>query len=61
MIRGTHRPAAGGAKVYADMEFWREILRRVLTGEISKGVACMEYEDHWKTLVMPVSRPARIV
>ena len=33
-------PAAGGTEVYADMEQWTEIRRRVLTGEISKRAAC---------------------
>jgi hypothetical protein len=33
------------------MEFWSEIRRRVLTGEMSKREACQEYEIHWKTLV----------
>ena len=37
--------------MYANMEFWSEIRRRVLTGEISKREACQEYEIHWKTLV----------
>jgi transposase len=36
--------------VYADMEQWAEIRRRVLTGEISKRRACREYELHWLTL-----------
>ena len=33
-----------------DMEIWAEIRRRVLTGEISKRQACVEYEIHWQTL-----------
>lgn len=37
--------------MYANMEFWSEIRRRVLTGEMSKREACQEYEIHWKTLV----------
>lgn len=37
--------------MYANMEFWSEIRRRVLTGEMSKREACHEYEIHWKTLV----------
>jgi len=36
--------------VYTDMEMWAEIRRRVLTGEISKRQACVEYEIHWQTL-----------
>ena len=45
-----HRPAAGGTEVYADMEQWTEIRRRVLTGEMSKREACRQYEIHWQTL-----------
>ena len=33
------------------MELWSEIRRRVLTGEISKRAACLQYELHWETLV----------
>ena len=33
------------------MEFWTEVRRRVLTGELSKRVACREYELSWHTLV----------
>lgn len=36
--------------MYADMELWAEIRRRVLTGEISKREACRIYEIHWLTL-----------
>jgi transposase len=36
--------------VYADMEQWAEIRRRVLTGAISKRQACREYDLHWLTL-----------
>jgi hypothetical protein len=36
--------------VFTDMQKWAEIRRRVLTGEISKRVACREYEIHWETL-----------
>jgi transposase len=32
------------------MEFWSEVRRRVLTGELSKRQACQEYELHWDTL-----------
>ena len=37
--------------MYADMEHWSEIRRRVLTGELSKRQACEQYQIHWKTLV----------
>ncbi len=33
---------AGGTEVYADMEQWTEIRRRVLTNEISKREACRQ-------------------
>jgi len=36
--------------VYADMEFWTEVRRRVLTEELSKRAACREYELSWHTL-----------
>ena len=36
--------------MYADMEFWTEVRRRVLTGELSKRAACREYELSWHTL-----------
>jgi transposase len=36
--------------VYADMEQWAEIRRRVLTNEISKREACRQYDIHWLTL-----------
>lgn len=36
--------------MYADMELWAEIRRRVLTGEVSKRQACRTYEIHWATL-----------
>jgi transposase len=36
--------------VYADMEQWAEIRRRVLTDEISKRQACRQYGIHWLTL-----------
>jgi transposase len=32
------------------MEFWTEVRRRVLTGELSKRAACREYELSWHTL-----------
>jgi hypothetical protein len=41
--------------VYANMELWSEIRRRVLTGEISKREACKHYQIHWKTLVKILS------
>ena len=47
----AHHPAAGGTEVYANMEHWSEIRRRVLTGELSKRQACEQYQIHWKTLV----------
>ncbi|HUE13036.1 MAG TPA: IS21 family transposase [Planctomycetaceae bacterium] len=36
--------------MYADMEMWSEIRRRVLTGELTKRAACREYDLHWETL-----------
>ena len=36
--------------MYGDMEFWTEVRRRVLTGELSKRAACREYEINWRTL-----------
>ena len=36
--------------MYADMDQWTEIRRRVLTGEISMRGACREYGVHWHTL-----------
>ena len=36
--------------VYADMEKWTEVRRRVLTGELSKRAACQEYGINWRTL-----------
>src|SRR6516225_8212045 len=41
---------AGGTEVYADMEQWAEIRRRVLTDEIRKRQACRQYAIHWLTL-----------
>jgi transposase len=32
------------------MEFWTEVRRRVLTGELSKRAACREYQLSWHTL-----------
>src|SRR5262249_7041448 len=42
--------SSGGTEVYADMEQWTEIRRRVLTGEISQREACRQYQIHWLTL-----------
>lgn len=36
--------------MYADMELWTEIRRRVLTKELSKRAACRIYGVHWQTL-----------
>jgi hypothetical protein len=36
--------------VYADMERWTEIRRRVLTGAMSKRQARRHYQIHWSTL-----------
>ena len=36
--------------MYADMEFWTQVRRRVLTGELSKRAACSEYRLSWHTL-----------
>lgn len=36
--------------MFANMELWAEIRRRVLTREISKRQACRTYEIHWATL-----------
>ena len=43
-------PAAGGTEVYADMEQWTEIRRRVLVDGLSRREACKQYELHWRTL-----------
>ena len=43
-------PDAGGTEVYADMEQWTEIRRRVLVDGLSKREACKQYEIHWLTL-----------
>ena len=32
------------------MEFWSEVRRRVLTGELTKRAARQEYHLHWDTL-----------
>ena len=36
--------------MYADMEQWVEIRRRVLTNEIGQREACRQYQIHWLTL-----------
>ena len=36
--------------MYTNMEFWSEVRRRVLTGELSKRQACKDYKLHWDTL-----------
>lgn len=36
--------------MFTDMEKWIEIRRRVLSGELSKRAACVEYDIHWETL-----------
>ena len=37
-------------RVFADMEFWVEVRRRVFAGELSKRAACREYKIDWQTL-----------
>ena len=46
----ARRPVAGGTEVYANMDEWSEIRRRVLTREISQREACKQSRIHWKTL-----------
>lgn len=36
--------------MYRDMEQWTEVRRRVLSGELSRRQACVEYGLHWRTL-----------
>jgi len=43
--------------VITDMEFWSEVRRRVLTGQISKRAACEEYGIHWQTLKKILEHP----
>jgi len=43
--------------VYADMEFWTEVRRRVLTKQLSKQAACREYELSWHTLKKILTHP----
>jgi transposase len=50
MMGGVPSSHARRSEVFANMELWAEIRRRVLTGEISKRQACREYEIHWATL-----------
>jgi hypothetical protein len=47
VISPTESEARG---VYAAMEIWTEVRRRVLTGELSKRAACQEYGVGWRTL-----------
>jgi transposase len=42
--------AAGGTEVYANMEQWNEIRRRVLVDGVSQREACKHYALHWRTL-----------
>jgi transposase len=42
--------AQGGTEVYADMDLWIEIRRKVLTEGMSKRQACEQYHIHWRTL-----------
>ena len=39
-----------GTLRYANMELWREVRRRVLTGELTKRAARKIYNLHWDTL-----------
>jgi transposase len=41
---------AGGTEVYADMEQWNAIRRRVLVDGLSQREACKQYDLHWRTL-----------
>jgi hypothetical protein len=50
MMGEAHPPAAGGTEVYADMEQWTEIRRRVLVEGMSKREACKRYAIHFLTL-----------
>lgn len=40
----------GGTGVRTDMEFWKEVRRQVLTGELSQRAACEKYHLGWHTL-----------
>ncbi len=42
----------------SDMEFWKEVRRRVLTQELSKRAACREYELGWHTLTKILAHDA---
>lgn len=44
-------------RVITDMEFWSEVRRRVLTGEMSKRAACQHYGIHWQTLEKMLKHP----
>ena len=50
---------SGGAEVYANMEQWAEIRRRVLVEGLSRREACRIYKLHWKTLqkILSHSKP----
>jgi transposase len=45
------------ARVITDMELWSEVLRHVLTGEMSKRAACEHYGIHWQTLTKMLEHP----
>ncbi len=40
----------------SDMEFWRDVRRQVLTGELSRRGACRKYGLGWHTLKNILSR-----
>jgi hypothetical protein len=42
--------AQEGTGVRSDMEFWRDVRRQVLTGELSRRAACRKYGLGWHTL-----------
>jgi len=42
--------AQGGTGVRSDMEFWRDVRRQVLTGELSQRAAMKQYGLGWHTL-----------
>ena len=43
--------------MYADMENWAEIRRRVLVDGLSKRAACRAYGIHWDTLQKILDHP----
>jgi hypothetical protein len=53
----ARRPRTGGTELYADMELWAEVLRRVLVDELSKREACRRYAIHWLTLLSHAEPP----